>query len=209
MEVAITCLAENVECNIVGSALKLGNPLTILVPTPTTPTMSAHTFLSRIESNLTFRQFYLINLKARQNNDKDVKNQLVKVMQTLITEKPEEVNDNFIAIVCRAVEFNYLSRHIVLHICILGKYMQEHQLKGSKLLKTELKRLSAAISFLQCSIDVNWKKFEVRDVELGTTGLKTAIREFMKVFTVIYRQQKAAFEEAVLLDKAKPKIPNK
>jgi len=174
----------------------------------TTNDERAH-ILSRIESNLTFRQFYLINLKARQSNDKDVKNQLVRTMQALISEKPDEVNDNFIAVVCRAIEFNYLSRHIVLHVCILGKYMQEHKIKGSKLLKTELKRLSASISFLQSSIDVHWKKFEIQDVLLGTTGLKTAIREFMKVFTIIYRQQKAAFEEAVLQDKAKPKIVNK
>jgi len=159
--------------------------------------------LNRIENSLTFRQFYLINIKSRQN-DKDVKNQIVRLIQILIKEKPDSVTDDVIGSVCRAIEFNYLSRHILLHVCVLGKYMQEHQIKGSKLLRTELKRLSSAISFLQFSMEVHWKKFDIRDVELATTGLKTAIREFMKVFSCIYRQEKAAFEEAVIMDKIKP-----
>jgi len=164
--------------------------------------------LNRIESNLTFRQFYLINLKARQANDRDVKTHLVRVIHSLIMEKPESVTDEVISSVCRAVEFNYLVRHLLLHASILGKYMQEHQIKGSKLLKPELQRLSTSISFLHSCSEVEWKNFNVLDLQLGTTAVKTATREFMKTFSGIHRQQRGAFEAAVLADKAKTKTTN-
>eukprot|EP01124_Arcella_intermedia_P000217 TRINITY_DN10115_c0_g1_i1.p1 TRINITY_DN10115_c0_g1~~TRINITY_DN10115_c0_g1_i1.p1 ORF type:complete len:1098 (-),score=293.89 TRINITY_DN10115_c0_g1_i1:30-3323(-) len=154
--------------------------------------------INRIENNLTFRQFYLINLKARQSNDRDFHMYLVRLFQTVLADRPSAVTEESVHILCSAVEYNYLCRHILLHACILGKFMQEHEIKGSKSLKPELKRLATAISFLHSLGSVPAKKFSFGDLSLAVVGIKTAIREFIRVFSALYRQQKQVFARAII-----------
>jgi len=159
--------------------------------------------IARIESTLSFRQFYLLSMKARQNNDKEIKDHVIKLIQILIRNKPDIGVDKMMTIVCRAIELGHLTRHILMNLCVLGKYMTDHDMKGAKNLKPEVKRLSAAISFLHSSLDTTWKTFSINDVELGITGIQTAIREFLRVFGSLYVQLKPLFEEAAINDKNK------
>jgi ariadne-1 len=164
--------------------------------------------LNRIESNLSFRQFYLLHMKARQVNDKELKDHVIKLIQHLIVKKPDLVVDAIMTVVCRAIELSHLTRHIIMNICILGKYISDHEIKGSKLLKPEIKRLTTSISFLHSSLQTSWNLFSITDVELGIIGIKTAIRDFLRVFGSIYVQLKSKLEEAERLDKILPPKKN-
>jgi len=146
--------------------------------------------VNRIETNLSFRQFYLLHAKARQNNDKEIKDNVIKLVQTLIKNKPDIVVDNLMTVICRAIELGHLTRHILLHICVLGNYLQEHSIKGYNELKPEIQRLTTAISFLHFSLQTSWKNFSLSDVELGMTGIKTAIRDFLRMFVNFYQKVK-------------------
>jgi len=134
--------------------------------------------LRRLDENLTFNQHYMIHLKGRRKTDIEFKSKCMNLTKLLIYEK-KDFKDSDIELICKALEFLFLARHIILHTCILGKFIQEFKLKGAKALKNEIRRLSAALSFQQSSLDANPKSWKPLDVELGITGIKTAIREFM------------------------------
>jgi len=144
--------------------------------------------LRRIDANLTFNQYYMIHLKARRVTDIDFKTKCMNLTKSLIFDK-KDFKDTDIELICKALEFLFLARHIILHVCILGKYMSENKMKGSKALKNEIRRLSVSLSFQQSSLDVTAKTFKPLDVELGITGINTAVREFVKVLSNIIRQK--------------------
>ena len=98
----------------------------------------------------------------------------MKVMEVLISQRTE-TEPSEIEELALAVEYLLLTRQIALNTCILGKYMQEHKVPGTnvlsspdthtlslphslQVLKTELRRLSSAISFMvHCMPEANVK----------------------------------------------------
>jgi len=157
--------------------------------------------VNRLETNLSFRQHYLLHSKIRQTNDKEIKDSVIKLVQSLILNKPNLVVDHLMTLICRAIELGHLTRHIILHTCVLGNYLQEHSIRGSQSLKPEIQRLSSAISFLHSSLDTNWKNFTERDVELSITCIKTSIREFLQAMGGLFAEWKPKLEGALVYDK--------
>jgi len=95
----------------------------------------------------------------------------------------------------------HLTRHIILHICVLGNYLQEHSIKGNNTLKSEIQRLTTPISFLHSALETTWKQFTITDVELAITGIRTSIREFLLALAPFYAQLKPKLEAAYKSDK--------
>jgi ariadne-1 len=149
---------------------------------------SRESIARRVEGNLTFRQYYLINVKARRGADAVLRTKAVQLMESLVKDY-SRVTPKDIENISAGVEYVFLSRHIIIHVCIMGKYMQDHKIGGSKPLKNEIKRLASGISYLDSCIPVDepLKKINLRNVEYGLQTMKTYLKEFMIEFTKIWR----------------------
>jgi len=143
----------------------------------------------RVDTNLTFRQLYLINLKARRGADQTTKRKTLEIMETLVKERAETTVEE-IEMLCLALEYIFLCRHIIIHICILGEWMRGHQVSGMNALKNETRRLTSGLSFLEATLpfDRPMKKINLKDVSLGLSAVKESLRNFMREFTIIWRQ---------------------
>lgn len=88
-------------------------------------------------------------------------------------------------------------------MCILGKFIQDHNIAGSSQLKNELKRLSASMSFLETCLPVdtpirkiyfkhdspilNYFADFLSDIPLGVQAAKSALKKFMVEYTILWR----------------------
>jgi len=143
----------------------------------------------RVDTNLTFRQLYLLNMKAKRNADVDTKRKTLELIDSLVRERAQTTVEE-IEQLCLVLEYIFLTRHIIIHICILGKWMQEHQIGGTTALKNETRRLTSGLSYLESSLplDKPLKRLQINDVALGLSAIKEALRSFMVEFTAIFRQ---------------------
>eukprot|EP01127_Copromyxa_protea_P009739 TRINITY_DN2313_c0_g3_i2.p1 TRINITY_DN2313_c0_g3~~TRINITY_DN2313_c0_g3_i2.p1 ORF type:complete len:1008 (+),score=204.35 TRINITY_DN2313_c0_g3_i2:29-3052(+) len=143
---------------------------------------------SRIESNLTFRQMYLINTRNKADSDVTLKNTIFKFLNHKTFGSSREVE-----VICRSLQYIYLHRQFTIQLCIAGKYMQEHKIGGSSHFKGEVRRLSSGISYAASQMDLmtfNPKKYKKEDMELVLRGLENNLSQFVRSYANIVKNRK-------------------
>eukprot|EP01126_Amoeba_proteus_P061181 TRINITY_DN8180_c0_g1_i11.p1 TRINITY_DN8180_c0_g1~~TRINITY_DN8180_c0_g1_i11.p1 ORF type:complete len:985 (-),score=197.54 TRINITY_DN8180_c0_g1_i11:50-2959(-) len=137
---------------------------------------------SQMESNLSFVQLYLINMNNRAQTDTQVKNKILKLIETLsssVNTSTEELQNLF-----NILELLYLCRHFSLKLCVQGKYMQEHSIGGSTPLKNDIRWLTSNISYASSQVHTfSSKQYKSAEVMLILKGLESTLYTFVRSYT--------------------------
>jgi len=135
----------------------------------------------RIDTNLSFRQMYIIHLRAKKETDTKAQEAALKFCQQLVAHPTTTVED--VDAIFQALDVILLSRHILLKICILGKYLQENKMSGSLPLKKEIRRIGTQASFtVSCLEFPNVKAFNRDDVSAALIGMRSCFQHFNVTF---------------------------
>jgi len=144
----------------------------------------AEQILQRIDNNLSFRQLYMITLRGKKQ-DQESK----EIVFRLIKQSPA-IQESDIDLFMHSLELLYFSRHLILKICIFGKYLQEHKLQGTISLKKEIRFIISQISFTKTCIEVTASKYNREDVQFAIAGIQNSIQSFVTAFGSIVKSSK-------------------
>lgn len=142
----------------------------------------------RIDLNLTFRQLYLVHLKAKKITDHEHMEDTVKLCQSLLNLPTTTIED--IETIFLMLEVVVVTRHVLLKLCIFGKYLQEHKMAGSNPLKKELRRIGSQLSFVMSCLETNVKLYQRQVLLDSMIGMKSCFQQFMLTFHGILKAHK-------------------
>eukprot|EP01126_Amoeba_proteus_P031227 TRINITY_DN3069_c0_g1_i21.p1 TRINITY_DN3069_c0_g1~~TRINITY_DN3069_c0_g1_i21.p1 ORF type:complete len:379 (-),score=74.10 TRINITY_DN3069_c0_g1_i21:282-1346(-) len=118
--------------------------------------------VSCLDSRLTFRQLYVLNIKAKNSVDVEIKKKVIKFLEmNLGIISVQEIKSHF-----KLLAQLILCRHAILKLCIVGKCLQTSSLEGTGQVKKEIKRLASRISYTHSIIGSLFDKKHTRDDDL-------------------------------------------
>jgi len=143
----------------------------------------------RIDTNLTFRQMFVIHLRAKKFTDMENQEAVFAFLKKLVsvpTTTSEDIEALFLGL-----EISFLSRHVLLKLCVAGKHIQEHKLPGSGPLKKEIRRIGTQLSFMQSCLEArNIKNFKRQDILDAIVGMKSAFLSFLQTYQIVLKGNK-------------------
>eukprot|EP01121_Diplochlamys_sp_Union-15-3_P016231 TRINITY_DN5485_c0_g1_i2.p1 TRINITY_DN5485_c0_g1~~TRINITY_DN5485_c0_g1_i2.p1 ORF type:complete len:190 (-),score=14.07 TRINITY_DN5485_c0_g1_i2:27-596(-) len=136
------------------------------------------TVLRRFDSNLTFRQLYIINTRQRRNDDPNLISTVLLKVKSLPKLTLEHID-----IIFDAAESVFITRQCILNLCIFGEYTNYFKIAKTAILKAHLKKISTDLSLLRSSIETSNKYFNIQEVEMFCSGLCSSLFNFKLAFS--------------------------